>query len=101
MKNGMSIGELARRTGTKVVTIRFYEREGILPEPARTEVGYRHYSENDAERLAFVRRARELGFPLEAVCDLLDLADDKKRSCSEVDRIARSHLEDVERKLAG
>ena len=98
--DGLSIGDLGRRTETKVQTIRYYESIGILPEPRRTGSGYRIYDEGHVRRLAFVRRARELGFPLEAIRDLLGIADDLGRPCVEVDRIARGHLADVERKLA-
>jgi len=60
----LSIGELARRTGTKVETVRWYEREGLLPAPARTGGGHRAYTRAHLDRLAFIRHARELGFPL-------------------------------------
>jgi len=62
-----SIGDLARRASTKVETVRWYEREGLLPAPARTAGGHRAYTRPHLDRLAFVRHARELGFPLESV----------------------------------
>jgi len=96
----LSIGALARATGTKVETIRYYERIGLLPAPARTGGNYRAYARHHLERLSFIRRGRDLGFPLDAVRALLRLADDRDRSCAEVDRIARGHLVEVERKLA-
>jgi Cu(I)-responsive transcriptional regulator len=94
------IGELARLTGTKVETIRYYERLGLLLPPARTGGNYRAYTRSHLERLSFVRRGRDLGFSLDEVRELLRLSDDRSQSCAEVDRIARVHLAEVERKLA-
>lgn len=96
----MPIGELARMTATKVVTVRYYERAGLLPIPPRTRGNYRAYGPQHLARLTFIRRARHLGFSLEQVRLLLRLADDRARSCKEVDRIARRQLRDVERKIA-
>ncbi len=98
--NRCKIGDLARTTGTKVETIRYYERIGLLPPPARTDGNYRVYADHHLDRLRFIRRGRDLGFSLEEVRALLGLADDRDRSCAEVDRIARAHLTEVERKLA-
>jgi Cu(I)-responsive transcriptional regulator len=94
------IGDLGRETGTKVETIRYYERIGLLPPPARTSGNYRAYGIEHLNRLSFIRRARDLGFSIEQVRTLLDLADEKDRSCRAVDAIAREHLADVERKIA-
>lgn len=96
----LSIGEMARATGTKVETIRYYERIGLLPPPARTDGNYRAYARHHLERLSFIRRGRDLGFSLDAVRELLRLSDDPERPCAEVDHIARTHLAEVERKLA-
>jgi DNA-binding transcriptional MerR regulator len=96
----LSIGELARATATKVETVRWYERVGLLPAPARTAGNYRTYGRPHLERLSFVRRARDLGFTLDQVRDLLRLSDQRDRSCEEVDTIARVHLGEVERKIA-
>lgn len=96
----LSIGELARRTGTKVETVRYYERAGLLPQPPRTEGNYRSYGSEHLGRLSFIRRARDLGFSLDQVRALLDLADQRERSCAAVDRITQQHLAEVERKLA-
>lgn len=98
--NRCKIGDLARTTGTKVETIRYYERIDLLPPPARTDGNYRVYADHHLDRLRFIRRGRDLGFSLEEVRALLGLADDRDRSCAEVDRIARAHLTEVERKLA-
>ena len=95
-----SIGELAHTTGTKVETIRYYERIGLLPAPARTGGNYRAYAKYHLGRLSFIRRGRDLGFSLDKVRELLRLSDDRDRSCAEVDRIAGLHLIEVERKLA-
>ncbi|MBX6368589.1 MAG: helix-turn-helix domain-containing protein [Rhodospirillales bacterium] len=100
MKEGLNIGELGRRTGTNVETIRYYERIGLLEPPARTAAGYRSYRADDVQRLSFVRRARALGFSLDEIRELLGLADDKSHACEDVDRIARRHLADVEAKIA-
>ena len=97
---GMKIGELAKATGTRVETVRYYEKIGLLPKVARTDSNYRSYGSEDASRLSFIRRARDLGFSLEQVRTLLSLADDRQRPCGEVDAIARQHLDAVDSKLA-
>ncbi len=95
-----AIGDLARQTGTKVETIRWYERDGIMPAPVRTAGGHRVYTQAHLDRLAFIRHARELGFPLEDVRELLRLADKPERPCAEADAIARVHLEAVRSRIA-
>ncbi len=87
-------------TATKVETVRYYERIGLLPTTARTAGNYRAYSRPHVERLSFIRRARALGFSIEQVRELLSLADDRSRSCEAVDELARAHLATVERKRA-
>ena len=99
-QDGFKIGDLAKQTGTKVETIRYYEQIGILPAPARTTSNYRSYGPDHLGRLSFIRRARDLGFSLEKVRHLLSLSDQKNRSCSSVDAIARTHLAEVDRKIA-
>jgi len=96
----MQIGKLGRATATKVETIRYYEQTGLLPPPARTQANYRQYGENHLARLSFIRRARDLGFPIERVRALLDLSDDRGRDCATIDRIATDHLREVDRKIA-
>jgi DNA-binding transcriptional MerR regulator len=98
--SALSIGDLARETETKVETIRYYERIGLLPAPARTAGGQRAYAPDHLRRLAFVRRARGLGFALDQVRALLDLADQPDRDCTAVDEVARTHLAEEDRKLA-
>ncbi len=99
MGSSLRIGDLARATETKVVTIRYYEQTGLLPAPSRSSNNYRTYGRPELERLAFIRRARDLGFSLEQVRSLLSLANDRGHSCDDVDRLARQHLEEIEHKL--
>ncbi|HZG33193.1 MAG TPA: helix-turn-helix domain-containing protein [Sphingopyxis sp.] len=96
----MRIGELARITGARTETIRFYEKQGLLPRPARTAANYRSYSAEHCQRLAFIRRARDLGFRLDDVRELLALADDRSQPCGAVDRIATRHLDQIDAKIA-
>lgn len=94
-----AIGHLSSRSGVNVETIRYYERIGLLAWPLRTSAGYRLYRLADVERLAFIRRTRDLGFSLDDVRRLLDLADGKSRSCRRVKDIANTRLADVRAKL--
>lgn len=94
-----SIGGLSSRSGMNVETIRYYERIGLLAKPPRTSGGYRLYRPIDADRLAFIRRTRDLGFSLDDVRRLLDLADGRSRSCRRVKDIAATHLADIRTKL--
>lgn len=96
----MTIGGLAKATGTKPETIRYYERIGLLGAAGRSHGNYRIYSDKELGRLSFVRRARDLGFSLEQVRELLNIADDRSRSCGAVDKLAREHLRAVNRKIA-
>ncbi|PQO24833.1 MerR family transcriptional regulator [Rhodobacteraceae bacterium WD3A24] len=98
-RDAMKIGDLAWATGTKVVTIRYYERIGLLPTPERSAGNYRSYGRAALDRLRFIRRCRDLGFPLDQVRELLDLASDVERPCGEVDAIAAARLAEVERKI--
>ncbi len=95
----MRIGELAQATGTKAETIRYYEREGILPYADRTDSNYRDYSKDHLATLTFVRRARELGFSMAQVRELLALSDRDDKPCQDVDRLARSQIDEVQRKI--
>lgn len=96
----LRIGDLAARTGVKVATIRWYEKVGLLTKPGRTGANYRLYDDDALRRLTFIRRARDLGFSLDEVRELLDLSGHGSRDCAAVDEIARRHLAEVERKLA-
>jgi DNA-binding transcriptional MerR regulator len=91
----LTIGALAKATDTKVETIRYYERIGLLPAPARSRGNYRSYSPKQLGRLSFIRRARDLGFSLRQVRELLSLSDQRRRCCEAVDAIAREHLTEV------
>jgi len=97
----ITIGELSRRTGCKIETVRYYERVGLMPPAPRTAGRYRLYSEADVRRLAFVRRARELGFPLTDVRRLLTLAPGPSDGpCAEARELAAAHLAEVRGKIA-
>lgn len=96
---GVPIGELSRRTGVNVETIRYYEKIRMLPAPPRTPSGRRVYGEAEARILAFIRRARALGFALDDVRALLRLSAPEKASCRDVRQIASHHLERVRAKI--
>ena len=95
----VAIGELSRRTGVNIETIRYYERIKMLPTPPRTASGRRIYGATDLRILAFIRRARELGFSLDEIRALLRLGGPEKASCREVREIAAHHLEGIRAKL--
>ena len=95
----IQIGALSERTGVNIETIRYYERIGLLVAPTRSPGGYRRYSMDDVRRLSFVRRLRELGFPLEDVRALLDLAETRRTACREVRDLAVTHLDEVRGKI--
>lgn len=99
MLDEFTIGALAKHAATKVQTIRFYEQEGLMPSPARSLGGQRRYTKAHADRLAFIRHARELGFPLDAIRELLKLVDKPDQSCARVDHVASDVLADVEAKI--
>ena len=95
MSEAMAIGVLSRKTGVKVPTIRYYESVGLLPVPPRSEGNRRLYGTAAVDRLRFIRHARELGFEICAIRELLDLAEQPQRSCSKVDALAREHLQAI------
>lgn len=96
----LSIGALAAQTGVKVPTIRYYESIGLLPAPPRTDGNRRAYDAAAARRLRFIRHARELGFEVEAIRQLLTLAQTPEQSCHAADDLARLHLADIDSKIA-
>lgn len=99
-KIGMfAIGALAEAAGVKVPTIRYYESIGLLPVPPRTESNRRLYGLDAVRRLRFIRHARELGFEIDDIQQLLTLADEPGRSCREVDAIAQKHLADINSRI--
>ena len=100
MPSGISIGALAKATDTKDVTIRYYERIGLLPPAARTSGNYRVYESRHVRQLQFIRRCRGLGFTLEKVRELLDLSSREEHACADVDRITAEHLREIEAKIA-
>ncbi len=94
------IGDLARFTGTKIPTIRYYEEINVMPRTKRAANNRRIYTKKHLERLTFIRHCRDLGFSLNEVRALLGFADHPAQSCAKVDNIARNHLQDVEQKIA-
>ena len=96
----LTIGKLSDAAGVKVPTIRYYEEIGLLPEAERSAGNQRLYGQKAQERLTFIRHARELGFPLDAIRDLLSLSDRPDQSCAAADAIARAQLAEVESRLA-
>ncbi|MCB8819935.1 MerR family transcriptional regulator [Microvirga rosea] len=95
----LTIGELSRQTQVKVPTIRYYEQIGLLAEPARTVGQQRRYGSDDVRRLNFIRHARELGFEVDAIRQLLDLTAAPSRSCGEVHEITKAHLTEIKDKI--
>ncbi len=97
---GLTISRLAARSGVGVETIRFYERKGLLERPVRPSRGYRKYPPEAAKRIRFVRRAKELGFTLQEVAELLDLRVDAASACADMRTRASAKLEDVTGRIA-
>jgi len=97
--DNLPIGELSKRSGVNIETIRYYERVRMLAAPPRTAGGRRVYDETDLRILVFIRRSRELGFSLDEIRALLRLGGPEKASCREVREIAAHHLEDIRSKL--
>nr|WP_298410913.1 helix-turn-helix domain-containing protein [uncultured Halomonas sp.] len=95
----IGIGDLARHSGCKPETVRYYERIGLLPDATRSEGGQRRYDERTVRRLTFIRHARDFGFSIEAVRELLEMADHPEMPCDEVDAFAKHHLAEVESRL--
>lgn len=93
-------GDLARLTGCNLETIRYYETIGVVPEPPRSSKNYRVYDDSHVTRLRFVMRARELGFTLDEVRDLLAMVDGGQQTCGEVQALATAHLASVRAKIA-
>lgn len=95
----LTIGELANRAGVGVETIRFYEREGLIAEPKRRPSGYRQYPAEAVRRVRFIRHAKELGFTLKEISELLSLRVDPERTCADVRQRARTKIESIEGKI--
>lgn len=96
----LAIGALSRHTGVNVETVRYYERIGLLPLPARSDGGHRMYGTRHLKRLGFIRKARDLGFTIEEIRTLLGLLDERDQPCSEAREIASKRLADVRDKIA-
>lgn len=96
----LSIGELSKRAGVKVPTIRYYEQAGLISTPDRSEGNQRRYSNDDLERLAFIRHGRDLGLSIDAIKELIALSHHPERPCNDADRIARDHLADVRERIS-
>ena len=96
----LSIGELSKRAGVKIPTIRYYEQMGLIEAPERSEGNQRRYSQAHLERLSFIRHGRDLGLPIEAIKELISLAGHPERPCAGADRIAAEHLGAVREKIA-
>ena len=95
-----TIGQLSKRTGVAIETIRYYERIKLLPAPPRTAGGHRSYADGHVRRLRFVRRARELGFGIDNIRALIALAEQEPAPCHDARAIAAAHLADVRNRLA-
>ena len=98
-KSDFSRGELAKETGVNLETIRYYEKAGLMPDPPRTESGYRIYNRSHLKRLSFIRRCRELGFTLGEVRRLLELVDGESYTCAEVLDRTLTHLTEIRSKI--
>ena len=100
MARPLGIGSLSKQTGCNIETIRYYEREGLMPDPPRTTGGHRVYDDKHLKRLTFIRRSRELGFTLEDVRGLLRIVDGGHYTCAEVKAVTLNHIDDIRGKMA-
>ncbi|WP_019139756.1 Cd(II)/Pb(II)-responsive transcriptional regulator [Noviherbaspirillum massiliense] len=100
MPSGLKIGELGARTGCNIETIRYYEREGLLPEPARSDGNYRLYGSEHVERLTFIRHCRSLDMTLDEIRTLLAFRDAPEQNCGEVNALLDEHIGHVEARIA-
>ncbi len=95
----MNIGQTAKASGVSAKMIRYYEQTGLIPPANRRESGYRHYSASDVHMLRFIRRGRDLGFPVAQINELLSLWRDKSRQSADVKRIATAHMTELREKI--
>ncbi len=98
-KPGLTIGQVAHRSGFGIETIRFYERNGLIEEPPRRTSGYRQYPESVVSKLRFIKRAKELGFSLREIKELLSLRIDPKTTCSDIRERSSAKIADIESKI--
>ncbi len=98
-KGPYSVGQLAQQAGCKVETVRYYEKEGLMPAPPRSAGGHRQYARDHLKRLYFIRRSRELGFPIEQVRELLRFVDEPGRTCGEVRALTMVQARQVQEKI--
>lgn len=99
MNSDLTIGRVADATGCKVQTVRYYEQIGLIPAPPRSSGNQRVYDSSAIHRLTFIRHARELGFPLQAIRDLISLSDNPDQSCEAADVIAKAQLDEVDLRI--
>ncbi|MBB3179046.1 Cu(I)-responsive transcriptional regulator [Variovorax sp. Sphag1AA] len=99
MSGPFNIGEAAARSGVSAKMVRHYESLGLVPGVARTDAGYRQYTESNVHTLRFIRRARDLGFSMAEIAELLKLWQNKQRASADVKRIALSHAQDLHRRI--
>lgn len=97
----MNIGEASKTSKVSAKMIRYYEQIGLIPPPVRTGSGYRAYTQDDVHRLHFIRRARDLGFSVAKITDLLGLWNDKSRQSADVKRLAQQHIAELDRRIEG
>lgn len=100
MQRGLTIGELGRRVGVPAKTVRYYDLVGLLPPAGRTPVGYRVYGEREVARLAFIRKAKQVGLSLDAIADILALYDQGERPCLEVRAAIERKIAQLDRQIA-
>jgi MerR family copper efflux transcriptional regulator len=96
----MNIGEASKASGVSAKMIRHYEQVGLFPEPGRTEAGYRQYGPNEVHTLRFIRQARDLGFSIQQIGELVGLWKDRKRPSRQVKALAQAHIQELEQKAA-
>lgn len=94
-----TIGDLSRKTGVKVPTIRYYEQMGLMSEPERSEGNQRRYGRSECDRLSFIKHARDLGLTIDSIRELLDLSEHPERPCAQADRIASEQLQAVRERI--
>lgn len=94
-----TIGALSKKAGVNIETIRYYEKIGVMPKPARSAGGNRVYDEQQVKRLSFIRRSRELGFSLDEIRELLRMVDENTFTCAEIAALSQKHLDDIKAKI--